>query len=101
MRDEDDKTQGKRVQVAQAARDRARAEVGTEQARAEQRRAEQLRSDQPRPEQSSCPDPGRRRRRESFLADLDEAQRLLARVAPRRTRLAQLRQAQLMRTYLH
>jgi len=46
-------------------------------------------------------DAGRRRRRESFLADLDEAQRLLERVAPRRTRMAQLRQQQLMRTYLH
>lgn len=52
-------------------------------------------------EQTVRPDPTRRRRRESFLADLDEAQRLLERVAPRRTRLAQLRQQQLMRTYLH
>ena len=47
------------------------------------------------------PDATRRRRRESFLADLDEAQRLLERVAPRRTRLARLRQQQLMRTFLH
>jgi hypothetical protein len=54
-----------------------------------------------RTEQPVRSDPGRRRRRESFLADLDEAQRLLERVAPRRTRLAQLRQQQLMRTYLH
>jgi hypothetical protein len=54
-----------------------------------------------RSEQPVRSDPERRRRRESFLADLDEAQHLLERVAPRRTRMAQLRQQQLMRTYMH
>lgn len=51
--------------------------------------------------QGARPDTNRRRARESFLADLDEAQRLRERVAPRRTRLARLRQQQLMRTFLH
>ncbi len=54
-----------------------------------------------RPEPPTRSDPERRRRRESFLAELDEAQHLLERVAPRRTRMAQLRQQQLMRTYLY
>jgi len=48
------------------------------------------------------PDASRRRRRETFLADLDEAQRLRERVTPpRRTRMARLRQQQLMRTFLY
>ncbi|MFL6117035.1 MAG: hypothetical protein ACJ786_37630 [Catenulispora sp.] len=43
----------------------------------------------------------RRRRRENFLADLAEAQRLRERVAPRRARMARLRQQQLLRTFFY
>jgi len=46
-------------------------------------------------------DATRRRRRDQFLADLAEAQRLRERVAPRRARMARLRQQQLMRTFFH
>ena len=53
------------------------------------------------PRSGSALDPTRRRRRESFLADLAEAQQLRERVAPRRTRMARLRQQQLMRTFLY
>lgn len=42
----------------------------------------------------------RRRRRGQFLTDLAEAQHLRERVAPRRARMARLRQQQLMRTFL-
>lgn len=53
------------------------------------------------PRQGAVLDPARRRRRENFLADLAEAQQLRERVAPRRTRMARLRQQQLMRTFLY
>jgi hypothetical protein len=43
----------------------------------------------------------RRRRRENFLADLAEAQRLRERVAPRRARMARLRQQQMLRTFFY
>ena len=50
---------------------------------------------------SQKPDASRKRRRDEFLADLAEAQKLRERVAPRRARMARLRQQQLMRTVLH
>lgn len=53
------------------------------------------------PRSGAVLDPARRRRRESFLADLAEAQQLRERVTPRRTRMARLRQQQLMRTFLY
>jgi hypothetical protein len=46
-------------------------------------------------------DATRKRRRDQFLTDLAEAQRLRERVAPRRARMARLRQQQLMRTFFH
>ena len=91
MPDEDDDMQ--RPARQEARRGQARADSRTD-ARGDVRGAVRI-------EQPIRSDLGCRRRRESFLADLDEAQRLLERVAPRRTRLAQLRQQQLMRTYLH
>jgi len=60
-----------------------------------------LEDENPRAPKKSVSDPTRRRRRESFLADLAEAQQLRERVAPRRTRMARLRQQQLMRTFLY
>jgi hypothetical protein len=59
-------------------------------------------SSRPAPARSGAVlDPARRRRRENFLADLAEAQQLRERVAPRRTRMARLRQQHLMRTFLY
>lgn len=43
---------------------------------------------------------GRRVRRAEFLAELAEARRLKARVAPRRSRLARLRQQNRLLSYL-
>ena len=52
-------------------------------------------------QQQQRADPTRKRRRDQFLADLAEAQQLRERVAPRRARMARLRQQQLMRTFFH
>ena len=41
----------------------------------------------------------RRRRRDTFLRELTEARELRARVRPRRTKAARMRQAVLMRTF--
>ncbi|WP_194891354.1 hypothetical protein [Catenulispora pinisilvae] len=65
----------------------------------------QMPADQPQPRPQPAPAPrearDRKRRREDFLADLAEAQRLRERVAPRRARMARLRQQQLLRTFFY
>jgi hypothetical protein len=63
----------------------------------------QMPADQPQPQPAPAPREARdrKRRREDFLADLAEAQRLRERVAPRRARMARLRQQQLLRTFFY
>ncbi|MBS2531996.1 hypothetical protein KGQ20_04360 [Catenulispora sp. NF23] len=65
----------------------------------------QMPADQPQPRPQPAPAPrearDRKRRREDFLADLAEAQRLRERVAPRRARMARLRKQQLLRTFFY
>ncbi|MEZ0108567.1 hypothetical protein ABH920_002568 [Catenulispora sp. EB89] len=59
-------------------------------------------ADQPQPQPAPAREArDRKRRREDFLADLAEAQRLRERVAPRRARMARLRQQQLLRTFFY
>ena len=58
-------------------------------------------ADQPHSQPAAREARDRKRRREDFLADLAEAQRLRERVAPRRARMARLRQQQLLRTFFY